>query len=126
MCPNYAQSYARFKEAAVMMNKSLCQPIALLPPFHGGPLHLSWGHLPYFNLKAYLQQLSKYVCDLPSQSALMVWGLKSTGKSLGLQAMVELWQKQGRIVMLISRAWWEATTASFTTFGTQSSTPSGA
>jgi hypothetical protein len=29
----------------------------------------------------------------------MVWGPKSTGKSLGLQAMAELWQKQGRVVI---------------------------
>jgi len=68
-------------------------------PLRGGPLPSSWGHLPYFNSRAYLQQLSKYACDLPSQSALMVRGPKSTGKSLGLQAMAQLWQKQGRVVI---------------------------
>jgi len=62
-CTNNAQAEAKFDDAARAMNDSFCQPVPPLPPPHSGPLHLSWGHLPYINSRQYLQQLTKYVCS---------------------------------------------------------------
>lgn len=97
-CPSDGLHIAKFNSAAISIVETFCQPAPLPPPLEV-PLHSDWGQLPYINSRDFLQQLSRYACVLPSQTTLVVWGPKSTGKSKGIQVMAELWVKQGRLTI---------------------------
>lgn len=55
--------------------------------------------LPLIGLDEYMQKLENYVCTYPSQNVLVVWGAKSVGKTFGINIMVDMWKKQGRVVI---------------------------
>ena len=72
-----------FLKTSASIKTMYCNPAPLPPPL-SGPLPPWEMSLPFINSQGYVTAISSFTCTIPMKSSLVIWGPKSTGKSIGI------------------------------------------
>eukprot|EP00696_Hemimastix_kukwesjijk_P002072 gnl/Hemi2/12537_TR4275_c0_g1_i1.p1 gnl/Hemi2/12537_TR4275_c0_g1~~gnl/Hemi2/12537_TR4275_c0_g1_i1.p1 ORF type:complete len:521 (+),score=117.17 gnl/Hemi2/12537_TR4275_c0_g1_i1:109-1671(+) len=102
LCDDLASESA-LAAAASDARSFYCTNVTIPTTVYAPPNNTAFGDesLPYINNQHYLRTLARFACILPAQSALLVWGPKSVGKTLGLKVMRAAWEAARRPVVRV-------------------------